>query len=103
MDKRSLVKAALDWKRPPYVPWNLNFTLPAREKLQAHYGKCNLEEVIQNHIICVDNQSSFFHDIGNDSVQDIFGVVWDRSVDKDIGVVKSQVLPQPTLINGFRG
>ena len=97
MDKRAVIKAILDWKQPPYVPWNLNFTLPAREKLQTYYGRRNLEEVIQNHMVYVENQTYFFQDIGNDSVQDIFGVVWDRSVDKDIGVVKGQVLPQPTL------
>ncbi|MDO9541983.1 MAG: uroporphyrinogen decarboxylase family protein, partial [Kiritimatiellia bacterium] len=38
-----------------------------------------------------------FEDIGHDCVRDIFGVVWDRSVDKDIGVVKGCVLPEPTL------
>jgi uroporphyrinogen decarboxylase len=27
----------------------------------------------------------------------VFGVVWDRSIDKDIGDVKGQVLPEPTL------
>jgi uroporphyrinogen decarboxylase len=45
----------------------------------------------------VGNEIYFFHDIGDDCVQDIFGVVWDRSIDKDIGVVKGQVLSEPTL------
>ena len=97
MDKRAVIKMALDWKQPPYVPWNINFTIPAREKLQAHYDKRDLEEVIQNHMVDVENETYLFHDIGNDCVQDIFGVVWDRSVDKDIGVVKGQVLARPTL------
>ena len=39
----------------------------------------------------------FFVDIGEDRVQDVFGVVWDRSVDKDIGNVVGRVLPEPTL------
>ena len=30
-------------------------------------------------------------------MRDVFGVVWDRSVDKDIGIVKGWVLPEPTL------
>jgi len=30
-------------------------------------------------------------------VRDVFGVVWDRSVDRDIGVVQGQVLAQPSL------
>jgi uroporphyrinogen decarboxylase len=97
MDKRTVMKLALDWKNPPYVPWNINLTFPAEEKLQAHYFGKDLEDVLQNHMVNVGYDIYFFHDIGNDCVQDIFGVVWDRSIDKDIGVVKSQVLKEPTL------
>jgi uroporphyrinogen decarboxylase len=97
MDKRTVMQLALEWKHPPYVPWNINFTIPAAEKLQAHYSGRDLEEVVQNHIVNVGYDMYFFHEIGNDCVQDTFGVVWDRSVDKDIGVVRGQVLAQPTL------
>jgi uroporphyrinogen decarboxylase len=34
-------------------------------------------------------------------VRDVFGVVWDRRVDKDIGIVKGCVLTEPTL-KGYR-
>ena len=30
----------------------------------------------------------FFEDLGADRVRDVFGVVWDRSIDKDIGNVE---------------
>jgi uroporphyrinogen decarboxylase len=97
MDKRTVMKLALEWKNPPYVPWNINFTIPAREKLQAHYPRQNLEDVVQSHMVNVGSDVYLFREIGDDCVQDIFGVVWDRSIDKDIGVVRGQVLPQPTL------
>jgi len=97
MNKRTVMKMALEWKTPPYVPWNINFTIPSTEKLQQHYVGRDLEEVVQNHVVNVGYDIYFFHDIGNDCVQDSFGVVWDRSIDKDIGVVKGQVLAQPTL------
>jgi uroporphyrinogen decarboxylase len=97
MDKRTVMKMALEWKTPPYVPWNINFTIPSTEKLQQHYAGRDLEEVVQNHMVNVGYDIYFYHDIGNDCVQDSFGVVWDRSIDKDIGVVKGQVLTQPTL------
>jgi uroporphyrinogen decarboxylase len=100
LDKRTIVKMALEWKNPPYVPWNIHFTIPAREKLQAHYHGQDLEEVLQNHMINVGYDIYFFEEIGNDCVQDHFGVIWDRSVDKDIGIVRGQVLAQPTL-QGF--
>lgn len=97
MDKRTVTKLALEWKNPPYVPWNINFTIPATEKLQAHYPGQDLEEVVQNHMVNVGYDIYFYHDLSGDCVQDVFGVVWDRSIDKDIGVVKGQVLAQPTL------
>ena len=100
MDKRTVVKMALEWENPPYVPWNIHFTIPAKEKLQAHYPGQDLEEVLQNHMVNLGYDIYFFEDVGNECVQDHFGVVWDRSVDKDIGVVKGQVLVQPSL-KGF--
>lgn len=100
MNKRTVVKLALDWNNPPYVPWNINFTIPAAEKLQGQFPGQDLETVVQNHMVNVGYDIYFYHDLGDDCVQDVFGVVWDRSIDKDIGVVKGQVLAQPSL-NGF--
>jgi len=97
MTKRDVVKLALEAKRPPYVPWQLGFTLEARQKLQEHYGAADLEVALQNHIVNLGDEIGFFDEIGNDRVRDVFGVVWDRTVDKDIGIVEGQVLAQPTL------
>jgi uroporphyrinogen decarboxylase len=97
MDKRTVIKRVLEWEETPYVPWNVNFTIPAKEKFETHYGKGDADDIAGNHFVNVGNDIYFFHDIGNDCVQDIFGVVWDRSIDKDIGNVRGQVLPEPTL------
>ena len=97
MEKRDVIKLALDWKRPPYVPWTINFTQPAKEKLQDYFHESDLEDVLQNHMVSMGNETDFYKDIGADCVQDVFGVIWDRSMDKDIGNVKGQVLPRPTL------
>ena len=101
MTKREVVRTALDGKRPPYVPWSFGFTQEAHQKLQQHYGREDLDDVFQNHILGLGSGVGFFTDIGNDRVRDVFGVVWDRSVDKDIGVVEGCVLPEPTL-KGYR-
>jgi uroporphyrinogen decarboxylase len=95
--KRDVVKLALTGQRPPYVPWHFGFTREAKAKLQEHYGRQNPEEVFDNHFLDLGDGVGFFRDIGDDCVQDVFGVVWDRSVDKDIGQVKGHVLSEPTL------
>ena len=97
MTKREVVKTALNGEKPPYVPWSFSFTLEARKRLIDHYGESNFDSNLQNHIINLNNCIGFFKDIGNDRVQDIFGVVWDRSIDKDIGNVENPQLSTPSL------
>ena len=99
MTKRDVVKLVVDFKKPPYVPWSFRFTREARETLEAHYGSTNLQPFLQNHFIELGND--VFEPVGNDRFRDIFGVIWDRSVDKDIGNVEGQVLLEPTL-SGFQ-
>ncbi len=97
MTKREVIRATLDGEEPPYVPWSFSFTLEARETLTQHFGEQDLEAVLQNHILNLGSSTGFFEDIGNDRVKDVFGVVWDRSVDKDIGNVENPQLSEPTL------
>jgi uroporphyrinogen decarboxylase len=97
MNKRDVIKLALSGQPVPYVPWSVAFTQEAHEKLTGHYGTPHLEDILQNHILTVADTYSFVTDAGNGCYRDMFGVVWDRSMDKDIGVVRGQVLPEPTL------
>ena len=97
MNKREIIRTVLEGKRPPYVPWSFGFTKEAREKLQAYYAPQQLEDVLDNHLLKLGSDIGFFTDLGDQCVQDVFGVVWDRSIDKDIGNVKGSVLTQPTL------
>lgn len=97
MTKREVAKLATEWRKPPYVPWSYSFTKEAWEKLVEYYGTSDLEGVMHNHFLGLGDGVGYFEDIGGDCVRDVFGVVWDRSVDKDIGIVKGCVLPEPTL------
>lgn len=97
MNKRELIRMVLEGKQPPYVPWSFGFTYEAGEKLQRHYGIDDLDQVVDGHILNLGNGIGFFTDLGNDLVRDVFGVVWDRSVDKDIGIVRGTVLAEPTM------
>ncbi len=100
MNKREVIRMVLAGEHPPYVPWSLGFTHEAAARLRAHYGQNDVEPFLHNHLLSLGNGVGFFEsaeDIGKDCVRDVFGVVWDRSVDKDIGVVKGKVLPEPTL------
>jgi len=75
----------------------MGFTKEAKEKLQRHYGCDDIEVPLDNHLLKLGSDIGFFTELGNDRVQDVFGVVWNRSVDKDIGNVEGRVLAGPAL------
>jgi uroporphyrinogen decarboxylase len=88
----------MNGETPPYVPWSFSFTHEAHAKLLSHYGEAQLHaNVLQNHLLGLGAAEGFFEPIGNDQFRDIFGVVWDRSIDKDIGNVVNCVLPEPSM------
>jgi len=97
MTKREVVLNVLEHKRPPYVPWHFGFTVEAKQKLLDHYGSDDIMEITDNHILQLGDDIGYFKDIGNNRFKDIFDVIWDRSIDKDIGNIEGQVLPEPTL------
>jgi uroporphyrinogen decarboxylase len=101
MTRREVIRAVYEGRRPPYVPWQIGFTVPAHAKLVEHYGTEDLDPVLNNHCVGLGSGVGYFQELENDRVRDIFGVVWDRSVDKDIGVVEGCVLPEPEL-GGYR-
>lgn len=99
MNKRQVVKLVVEGRTAPYVPWHCGFTVEAAAKLRDHFGRDDLDIVLDNHFVKLGSDIGFFTDLGNDRFRDVFGVVWDwdRSVDKDIGIVEGLLLPEPTL------
>lgn len=97
VSKREIIHLVLEGGKPPYVPWSCGFTKEARMKLDAYFDPIEVETALQNHLLKLGSDIGFFTELGNDRYQDVFGVVWDRSIDKDIGNVNGCVLAQPTL------
>lgn len=97
MTKRDVIRMVLDGEKPPYVPWSFSFTREARDKLVKHFTTEDLEPILNNHLLGLGNDIGFFEDLGNDRFRDVFGVVWDRSIDKDIGNVEAPQIAGPTL------
>jgi uroporphyrinogen decarboxylase len=98
--RREVVKMVLDGKRPPYVPWSFKFTMEPKAVLEDHFGTTDLDPVLYNHILLLGNDYGFFEDLGRDRYRDVFNVVWDRRIDKDIGNIEAPLLLEPSL-SGF--
>lgn len=97
MTKREVIKMVLEGKKPPYVPWSFKFTLEPKLELEKYYGVDDLDQVLGNHVLQLGSDIGFFDYLGENLYRDVFGVVWDRSIDKDIGDVKGCLLSEPTL------
>lgn len=92
------VYAALRHEQPDLCPWSLGFTQGAREKMIAYTGDPRFEQKIGNHLCSfaptppdawVETRPGFW--------RDEFGVLWNRSVDKDIGNPEGLIFPEPRL------
>ena len=97
MRKRDVVRIVLEGGKPPYTPWSFGFTREASERLEKHYGKKDFACDFGNHLFGFSGAGELSRALGNDRYEDYFGVHWDRSADKDIGVVCNRRLPAPSV------
>lgn len=102
MTKRDVINKVINHEQPPYVPWAFKFTIEARQKLDDYWGKDNFEEKLENHMLFLGNDYGFFEDLGNNCFKDYFGVVWDRTIDKDIGNIKNVTLTTPKDLDNYQ-
>ena len=101
ISRREVVRLALEGRPVPYVPWNCGFTHEAWQHLEAEARRRGQPVRLGNHcdgfgaggFVIVDS-------LPGDRVKDIWGVTWNRSRDKDIGVIEGCVLADGTL-DGF--
>ena len=100
---RERVRTAIRHNQPDRTPYQINFTTPARRKLEDYYGTADLDDLIGNHLAkyrarppdalgWLADRPGF--------LRDEFGVVWNRTIDRDIGMVERYPLAERSL-DGF--
>lgn len=96
---RERVRLALQHREPDRVPYHFTFTVPARRKLEAFYSTAELEDLLGVHLAVYkarplqpypEERPGFW--------RDEFGVLWNRTVDRDIGVVEEYPLSGRSLV-----
>lgn len=95
MTPRERVVSALTHRQPDATPWTIGLTHVEREKLIAHTGNPDIEYAFGSHM--ADTGFGSMDEIPGrpDYYIDHFGVIWNRTVDKDIGIVEGHLLPAP--------
>lgn len=98
MNERARVLQSLQFQDTDIVPYHVTFTVPARRKLAEYYGDPGFESKIGNHFAFLYRGSDgVWTEIEPGYVRDAWGVIWNRTVDKDIGCVENLILPQASL------
>jgi uroporphyrinogen decarboxylase len=97
MTKREVIRLTLQGGIPPYVPWSFKFTQEPADLLREYYHTKDLDIPLDNHILNLGSDIGFFEELPGNLFRDVFGVVWDRSIDKDIGIPVEPVIIKPSL------
>lgn len=72
------------------VPYELGFTFGAREKLVTYYGEEDLQSRFTNHLATLQAAPpDAWTEVAPGYWRDQFGVVWNRSIDPDIGTIET--------------
>jgi uroporphyrinogen decarboxylase len=96
---RQRTLTSLAHQQPDRIPYHFEYTKPARAKLETYFNSQNLDDILDNHLVRyrASRQLRIGADIRPGFWQDDFGVVWNQTVDKDIGVVEEYPLKTRTL------
>ena len=95
---RQRVLQAIRHEEPDRVPWHFTFTVPARKKAEAHYGTTKLDELLGNHLAAYRPlPPGAWQEERPDYWRDEFGVLWNRTIDRDVGVVEDFPAEEPLL------
>jgi uroporphyrinogen decarboxylase len=96
---RERVILALRHTQPERIPYHLSYTVTAREKLEAYFGTKDLDEALDN---CIVKYKPRLPEVeaAPGMWRDEFGILWNRTNDRDIGVVERYLLRERSL-KGF--
>ena len=93
MTNRERVLAALDHRQPDRTPYNIHFTQKAHAKMVEFYADPDFARKLGNCLTILGTApKDGWKEIAPDIWADQFGVQWNRSVDKDIGVVCNRLV-----------
>ncbi|MFB3894079.1 MAG: uroporphyrinogen decarboxylase family protein [Phycisphaerae bacterium] len=95
MTKRQVVIDAINFRRPAYVPWAWSMTVDCARRVREYIGKDDLTDFIDSHFLPLGADVRL-KGADADYVRDVYGVLWDRTVDKDIGTPCEWPIKEPS-------
>ena len=98
MGNRERVLASLRHRQPDRIPYDIGFTQKAHAKMAEFYGDPDFASKLGNCLAWLGCEpAGSWREVEPDIWEDQFGVQWDRSIDKDIGNVRGQLVTSENL------
>ena len=93
---RERIQLSIRHKQPSRVPWHFGCTTPTRLLLENYYGTTDLDTILDQNIVKFRSRLPYV-EIRPDFVRDEFGLIWNRTIDKNIGIVEKHPLQERSL------
>ncbi|MDH7480388.1 MAG: uroporphyrinogen decarboxylase family protein [Armatimonadota bacterium] len=98
MTPRERVIRSIEFCETDIIPYHVTFTAGARRKLAEFYSDSEFEARLGNHLAMISHDGLWpREEVKPGYFKDRWGVIWNRTIDKDIGCVDNQVLSEPSL------
>jgi uroporphyrinogen decarboxylase len=98
MNHKQRVVISLSHHRPDRVPHHISFTVSARQRMAEYLGDRDFEAHLDNSLSVISlRKAAPWRQVKSAVWEDEFGVQWDRSIDRDIGVVCNRVVTPDNL------
>ncbi|HOE66650.1 MAG TPA: uroporphyrinogen decarboxylase family protein [Candidatus Hydrogenedentes bacterium] len=98
MTHRERVRTALAHRQPDRVPYNVQFTDEARDMMAQCCQDPDFEQRLDNSLAYLSLRKALnYREVEPDIWEDEFGVRWDQSADKSIGVVCNRIVSPDSL------
>jgi len=102
MTPRERVYRAIQFQETDIVPYVVGLTQVAHQKMVEYYGDPDFSAKLGHHIASISHRPLWrWTEVEPGHWMDDWGVIWNRTIDKDIGNVENRVLPEPSL-DGLR-
>jgi len=102
MTRRQVIIEAMRFRPPPYVPWAWGMTVRCAERMRKHLPGADLQRFVGNHFADAGDPLVPFQPVDENHVKDPYGVVWDRTVDKDIGTPVDWPIRRPEDLDNYQ-
>ena len=101
IDRKQVVEDALQFRRPAYVPWAWTMTAQCARRVRKHLDVEDLAGFVASHFRDIRSPVRRYDPVDANHVRDTYGVVWDRSIDEDIGTPVDWPLKKPEDLDRY--